>query len=114
MDQLGFVEPVDRLSKGIIVTCRPCYLQTVRYQLLPSARCTLSIRSARRGRYGGKLVPFGLTSVQRLLQRIEHEVGLHRAADPPADNSPGENLDNEGNVHEACQVETYVKSLTHG
>lgn len=47
--------------------------------------------------------PFTLaaTCVQGLLQRVEHEVGLHRAADPPADDAPREDIDDEGHVYEA-------------
>ncbi len=43
---------------------------------------------------------FRLTRVQRLLQRIEHEVGPHRAAYPPADDTSSKDVDDEGNVHE--------------
>ena len=38
--------------------------------------------------------------VQRLLQRVEHKVSLHRTADPPADDAPCEDIDDEGHVHE--------------
>ena len=41
------------------------------------------------------------TRVQRLLQGIEDEVGLHRTADPPTDDAPREDIDHEGHVHEA-------------
>ena len=47
-----------------------------------------------------QLVSLGLTRTQRLFQRIEHEVGPHRAADAPADDAPGEDVDHEGHVHE--------------
>ena len=36
-----------------------------------------------------------------LLQRVEHEVRLHRTADPPAHDAAREHVDDEGNVHEA-------------
>jgi hypothetical protein len=36
-----------------------------------------------------------------LLQRIKHEVGPHRTADAPADDSPGKDVDDEGHVNEA-------------
>ena len=41
------------------------------------------------------------TRVQRLLQRIEHEVGLHGAADSPADDAPRVDINDEGHVYEA-------------
>jgi len=43
----------------------------------------------------------GTPRIQRLLQRIEHEVGLHRTAHPPADNAPREDIDDEGDVNKA-------------
>ena len=48
-----------------------------------------------------RAVALGLPGVQRLLQRVEHEVGVHRAADPPADDAPGEDVDDEGHVQPA-------------
>lgn len=39
--------------------------------------------------------------VQSLLQRIEHEVGLHRTSDPPAHDMSREDVDDEGDVDEA-------------
>ena len=39
--------------------------------------------------------------MQRLLQRVEHEAGVGRALTPPADDPPGEGVDDEGDVDEA-------------
>ena len=39
--------------------------------------------------------------MQCLLQRVEHEVGLHRTANPPADDAPREDINNEGDAYEA-------------
>jgi len=39
--------------------------------------------------------------VQRLFERIEHELRGHRAGDPPADDAACEDVDDEGDVHEA-------------
>ena len=44
---------------------------------------------------------FRLAVVQGLLQRIEHEVGAHGAADPPAHNAPGIHVDHERHVQPA-------------
>ena len=46
-------------------------------------------------------IPLGLTCPQGLLQRIEHELGMHGTADAPSDDVTGEHIDDEGNVHEA-------------
>jgi len=47
-----------------------------------------------------QLVSFGLTRVQRLFQRIKHEVRPHRAADAPADDAPSKDVDDESHVDE--------------
>ena len=47
-----------------------------------------------------QFVPFGLTSVKGLFQGVQHEVGSHRAADPPADDPPSKHVDYEGDVDE--------------
>lgn len=44
----------------------------------------------------------GPSVVQSLLQRIEHEVGVCRASDSPADDAAGLGIDPEGHVDEAC------------
>ena len=46
-------------------------------------------------------VAFRLTCVQRLLQCIEYEVGPHRTADSPADDTPGKDVDDEGDIDKA-------------
>ncbi len=43
----------------------------------------------------------GAAVVQRLLQGIEDEAGMGRARYPPADDAPGEGVDDEGDVDEA-------------
>lgn len=61
------------------------------------ANSTASMRAAIRVA-NQAAVAFGLTVVQRLLQRIEHEVRAHRAAVPPAHDARGEHVDHEGEV----------------
>ena len=39
--------------------------------------------------------------MQCLLQGVEHKAGLRSAADPPADDTPGEGVDHEGHVDKA-------------
>ena len=40
--------------------------------------------------------------VDRLLERIEHEVGRQRRGDPPPDDAPREDVDHEGHIDEAA------------
>ena len=42
-----------------------------------------------------------LAFIQRLLQRIEHKVGLHGVADPPAHDAAREDINDEGHVQPA-------------
>ena len=46
-------------------------------------------------------IALGLTGVKRLLQRIEHELGTHGAADTPAHDPAGEHINDEGHVQPA-------------
>ena len=39
--------------------------------------------------------------MQGLLQRVEHEAGVSRAGETPADDAPREGVDDEGDVDEA-------------
>jgi hypothetical protein len=38
---------------------------------------------------------------ERLLQRIQHQIRTHRAGNPPADNTPGKNINDEGHIRTA-------------
>jgi hypothetical protein len=53
-----------------------------------------------------KNITLGLARVQRLLQRIEHEVCSHRTAHAPTHDAPGVHVDHESHVQPPCQVET--------
>src|SRR4051794_33880591 len=44
--------------------------------------------------------PDGPTLVQSLLQRVQHEAGVSRAGDTPADNAPREDVDDKGDIDE--------------
>jgi hypothetical protein len=48
-------------------------------------------------------IPLGLACPQGLLQRIEHKLGVHGAADAPADDVAGKHIDDEGDVPKPCQ-----------
>src|SRR3954463_12642884 len=44
--------------------------------------------------------PDGPARVQGLFQRVQHEVGVRRAGDTPADNTPRKDVDDEGDIDE--------------
>ena len=48
-----------------------------------------------------RIVSHRLACRERLFERIQHEVGVHRTVHPPADNAPGKDIDDEGDVHPA-------------
>lgn len=56
-------------------------------------------------------VALGLVVVQRLFQRIEHEVRAHRTADPPAHDAPGKHIDHDGYLQPAPPRE-HVREIT--
>lgn len=47
------------------------------------------------------LLAGGLPGVERLLQRIKHEVRGHAPADAPADDTAGEHIHDEGDIQPA-------------
>lgn len=56
---------------------------------------------------------FCLSRMQCLLQRIQHQLRVHGAADSPAHDPSGKDIDDEGDVDKPDHVATKVKSLTH-
>src|SRR4051794_9564464 len=44
--------------------------------------------------------PDGPALVQGLLQRVQHEAGVSRAGDTPADNTPRKDVDDKGDIDE--------------
>nr|GFB76894.1 hypothetical protein [Tanacetum cinerariifolium] len=100
VDQLSLVEPVDGFGQGIVVA-----VSLAAYRRLDAGFCqafAVLYRYVLRAPVAmmDQLVSFGLTGVQRLLQSVEHEVGPHRAADAPADDSPSEDIDHESDIDE--------------
>lgn len=67
----------------------------------PSVRCSEWRGIANLCRCVNELVWIGAARVHGLLQRIEHEIRLHAAADAPAHNTSGEYMNHEGDVDEA-------------
>ncbi len=102
MNQFGFVEAVDGFGERIIVAVTLAadgrldagFSQTLG---VPDAN-VLRAPVAMMNECG---VPIGLARMERLLQGIQHEVGVHRTAHPPADNAPGIDIDDESDVHPA-------------
>ena len=45
--------------------------------------------------------PDGPALVQGLLQSVQHEAGMSRAGDTPADDTPRKDVDDEGDMDEA-------------
>jgi hypothetical protein len=44
--------------------------------------------------------PDGPALVQGLLQRVQHEAGVRRAGDTPADDAPRKDVDDKGDIDE--------------
>ena len=97
MDQFGLVQAVDGLGQSVVVAVP---LAADR-RLNPSFRQALGVADGNvlgTPVEGG--VTFGLAGIEGLLQGIEHEIGPHRAADQPADNAAGEDVDDESDIDE--------------
>ena len=52
------------------------------------------------------------TVVQRLLERIQRDVGAERTRHPPADDAPGKSVDDERHVHEAAPGR-HIRQVSH-
>lgn len=66
--------------------------------MLPSVTCVaweVFLTDGSRRRRAGRAF------MQRLFQRVEHEIGVHRTTDPPADDAPGKPVDVEGHLQPA-------------
>lgn len=99
MDQVRLVQSVDRPGQGVVIAVAPAANRrpyTCLSEPLSVSNGDL-LRASVRMMNETVRAP-RLTVVQRLLQRIEHEVGSHGAADPPADNAPGKQVNHEGHV----------------
>lgn len=102
MDQFGLVETVDGLGERVVVAVA----LATHGGLNAGFGQALGVADRHVLRTAVAVVDQGIfalrrTGVERLLERIEHEVGTHRTADPPADDSAGEHVDDKGNIHEA-------------
>lgn len=100
MDQFSLVESVDGLGQGVVIT-----VALAAYRGLNAGFCqalTALYREVLRAPVSvvDQGVSLRLARVKSLLQRVEHEVGMHRAADAPADDAPSKDVDDEGDVDE--------------
>lgn len=101
MDHFGLVQAVERLGQGVVITVAraadggldTCFLKSFGVADADILRPFVAVVD--------QGVAFGLTGVEGLLQRIEHEVRGHRAAHAPADDITGKHVDDEGDIHPA-------------
>lgn len=100
MDQLALVQTVDGLGQGIVVAVTStAHRRGLTSGLGPASGVanaaalgfTVAVVSQR-------TVPLGTATVQRLLQRIQHKVRTHGAAWPSADDAPGVDVHEKGNI----------------
>jgi hypothetical protein len=102
VDQLGFVEAVDRFGERVVITITDAadrrldagFGQAVGIldRDVLTAAVTVVDEPAAMGR---------AALIQSLFKSIEDETGMSRAADPPADDISGENVDDESDIDEA-------------
>ena len=103
MDQLGLVEPVDRLAQCVVVTVADAAdgwheaglgeaLGVDDREILHTAIGVVHEAAPPRD---------GFAIVDGLLKRIEHEARVRRFADTTTDNASGVGVDDEGHVDEA-------------
>ena len=100
MSQLGLVEPIDGFGQCVVVTVAPAahrglYARLIQAFGIADGSVTAPIGMVRQG------ISRRLALVQGLLQRIQHEVRLHAATDPPAHDTPGVHVHHEGHIEPA-------------
>ena len=104
MDQLGLVQAIDRLGQGIVIAVP---LAAYR-RFYPRCGQPLGVADGNVLRTSVTVMDQGLAlqglaGLQRLLQGIEHKVRAHRTADPPAHDTPGEDISDESDIDEALR-----------
>ena len=102
MDQLGFVKAIDGLGERVVVTIADA----------ANGRLNAGFGQAF-GVFDRDILAAAITMVdeaapmsrpaliQSLLKSIEHKTGMGGAADPPADDVSGENIDDESDINKA-------------
>lgn len=114
MDHLGLVQTVDGLGQRIVVGVADAAHR--RFQ----AGLDETLGVANRHVLGPPVAVMyrpiranRLARVQRLLQRVEHEVSPRRRRSAPPDDPAREDINDEGHVDEALPSGDVGKSLTH-
>lgn len=100
MDDLGLEQPGHALSEGVVIAVVDAadrgldagFGQPLGVPDAHILRSAVAMMDEALGRSAG---------MQRLLQGVESEAGRLRAADPPAHDAPGEDIDNESDVDHA-------------
>ena len=102
MDDLGFVETVDRFCQGIVVAVADATYGGFKAGLGEALgvfdRYVLHAAIAVMDEPAAGHRP---AVMKRLLQGVENKAGVSRAADPPADNTASVGVDDERHVDEA-------------
>ena len=102
MDDLGLVQPVDRLGQGVVVG-----VALAAHRGLDASFCqALGVANAdvlrpSVGMVRQCAIPLRLPGVQGLLQGIQNKVRVHGTAHPPTHNAPGVHVDDKGHVQPA-------------
>lgn len=99
VDQLGLVEAVDALGECVVIAVAFAAHRWFDAGLGQ----TLAVADGHVLRPAVAVVdqgtvPLWLACVEGLLQGVEYEVSLHRSADTPTDDTPGEHVDDERHV----------------
>lgn len=102
MNELGFVEPVDGFCECVVVAI--AFAAHRGFDTRLSQTLAVANRHVLRpaiAMVNQGAVTLRLARVECLFQCIENEVGLHRAADAPANDASGEHVNDEGHVEPA-------------
>ena len=102
LNHLRLEEPDHGFRKGIVIGIAPAAHRRrdpgLRQPLRVAHRQVLRAAVAVMDELG-EAVPTAV--INRLFQGIQDEIGAQRRRDPPADDVPSEDIDDEGDVHEA-------------
>ena len=102
MNDLGFVEAVDGLGEGVVVRVADAAHRRLNPGLhQPLGVLDRDVLASAVAVVNQAAAMSGPSVVQRLLQSVEHEVGVRRPADAPADDIAGIDIDHERHVDEA-------------
>jgi hypothetical protein len=101
MDHLGLVKAVDRLGQGVVIAVA----DTADRRLDPGLGQALGVLdrdvlAAAVAVVDEAAAMDGPPIMESLLQGIEHEAGMGRPADPPANDIAGVDVDHEGDIDE--------------